>query len=111
WLSYDSRTARPGPLFFAVARDPDRNRANIADALNRGVRAVVVRGAEVEAARAAATLVTSGRPRLLLGAAASRFLHAPSERIDLIGGTGASGKKTTPPLLASILLGARRPAP
>ncbi len=40
-LSYDSRQTRPGHLYFSTARDPNRNRANIDDALNRGARAVV----------------------------------------------------------------------
>ena len=53
-------------------------------------------------ARPAVDLVESARPRLLMGAAASRFFGAPSERVDLIGITGTSGKTTTAYLLASI---------
>jgi UDP-N-acetylmuramoyl-L-alanyl-D-glutamate--2,6-diaminopimelate ligase len=52
----------------------------------------------------------SARRRLLLGAAASRFFNAPSERVDLIGITGTSGKTTTSYLLASILEAAGMPA-
>ena len=101
-LSYDSRRAAPGHLFFSMARDPVRNRANIEDALNRGARAVVVRSGEGRTARPAATIVESERPRLLMGAAASRFFGAPSSRIDLVGITGTSGKTTTSYLLRSI---------
>jgi UDP-N-acetylmuramoyl-L-alanyl-D-glutamate--2,6-diaminopimelate ligase len=109
-LSYDSRQARPGHLYFSTAREATRNRANIDDALNRGARAVVVGGWDGGTARPAATLVVSERPRLLMGAAASRFFRAPSERVDLIGITGTSGKTTTSYILASIFEAAGLPA-
>ncbi len=109
-LSYDSRQTRPGHLYFSTARDATRNRANIDDALNRGARAVVVGGWDGGTARPAATLVVSERPRLLMGAAASRFFGAPSERVDLIGITGTSGKTTTSYILASIFEAAGMPA-
>ena len=108
-LSYDSRQTRPGHLYFSTARDPNRNRANIDDALNRGARAVVVAGWDGGLARPAVTLVESERPRLLMGAAASRFFAAPSERVDLIGITGTSGKTTTSYILASIFEAAGMP--
>ena len=41
-ISYDSREVKPGHLFFSLARDAARKRANIDDALNRGARAVAV---------------------------------------------------------------------
>ncbi len=109
-LSYDSRQTRPGHLYFSTARDPNQNRANIDDALNRGASAVVVAGWDGGMARPAVTLVESERPRLLMGAAASRFFGAPSERVDLIGITGTSGKTTTSYLLASIFEAAGMPA-
>jgi len=109
-LAYDSRRIEPGYLFFATARDPEQNRANIEAALNRGARAVVVRGWDGAAARPAVTWIECERPRLLMAAAASRFYHAPSERLDLIGITGTSGKTTTAYLLASIFENAGAPA-
>lgn len=108
-LSYDSRRSAPGDLFFSLARDPQAKRAHIDDALNRGVRAVVVRGGDGGTARAAATIVQSERPRRLMGAAASRFFKAPSERVDVVGITGTSGKTTTTYLLQSIFEAAGRP--
>ncbi|HSU90074.1 MAG TPA: Mur ligase family protein, partial [Sporolactobacillaceae bacterium] len=102
-LSYDSRESKRGHLFFSMARDAEKNRANVSDALSRGARAVVVRGwDDVELARPAVTWVGSERPRLLMGAVASRFYSAPSERVDLIGITGTSGKTTTSYILGSI---------
>jgi UDP-N-acetylmuramoyl-L-alanyl-D-glutamate--2,6-diaminopimelate ligase len=108
-LSCDSRQTRPGHLYFSTARDAERNRANIDDALNRGARAVVVGGWDGGTARPAATVVESERPRLLMGAAASRFFKAPSERVDLIGITGTSGKTTTSYIVASIFEAAGMP--
>jgi UDP-N-acetylmuramoyl-L-alanyl-D-glutamate--2,6-diaminopimelate ligase len=102
-LSYDSRTARPGDLFFSTARDDGQNRANLEDAFKRGARAAVVRGWDGDAARSAFTLVQCDQPRIAMGRAASRFFGAPSRRVDLIGVTGTSGKTTTTYLLASIL--------
>jgi UDP-N-acetylmuramoyl-L-alanyl-D-glutamate--2,6-diaminopimelate ligase len=102
-LSYDSRTVKPGHLFFSTAREAAQNRANVEDAYKRGARAVVVRGWDGEAARPAFTLIECDRPRVAMGVAASRFFGAPSRRLDLIGVTGTSGKTTTTYLLASIL--------
>jgi UDP-N-acetylmuramoyl-L-alanyl-D-glutamate--2,6-diaminopimelate ligase len=102
-LSYDSRTAKPGNLFFSTARDAAQNRANLDDAYKRGARAAVVRGWDGEAARPAFTLIECDRPRVAMGILASRFFGAPSRRLDLIGVTGTSGKTTTTYLLASIL--------
>ena len=109
-LSYDSRAVAAGHLFFSLARDPERRRTNVNDALNRGARAIVVGGGGAEDARPAVSVVESARPRLLMGAAASRFFGAPSERLDLIGITGTSGKTTSAYLLASILEAAGHPA-
>ncbi|HTY54339.1 MAG TPA: UDP-N-acetylmuramoyl-L-alanyl-D-glutamate--2,6-diaminopimelate ligase [Candidatus Binataceae bacterium] len=100
-LSYDSRRVNAGDLFFSLARDAQQNRAHLQEALGRGARAVVVekwRGNE----RPAATLIEAPRPRRLMAAVAERFYNAPSERLDLIGITGTSGKTTTTYLLAEI---------
>jgi UDP-N-acetylmuramoyl-L-alanyl-D-glutamate--2,6-diaminopimelate ligase len=109
-VSYDSRKAGPGHLFFAMARDPQRNRANIEDALNRGARAVVVRSGGGGTARPAVSLVTCGEPRRVMAAVAARFFGHPSDSVDLIGITGTSGKTTTSYLLASIFEAAGFPA-
>jgi UDP-N-acetylmuramoyl-L-alanyl-D-glutamate--2,6-diaminopimelate ligase len=101
-LSYDSRTARPGDLFFSTARDEQQSRANLEDAFKRGARAAVVRGWDGQAARPTFTLIECVQPRVAMGLAASRFFDAPSHRLDLIGVTGTSGKTTTTYLLASI---------
>lgn len=109
-LSYDSRRVRPGDLFFSLARDPRQARANLEDALGRGARAVVVKAGDGGEARPAAAVVRCGRPRRLMGAAASRFFNAPSRRLELVGVSGTSGKTTTTYLLASIFEAAGAPA-
>jgi UDP-N-acetylmuramoyl-L-alanyl-D-glutamate--2,6-diaminopimelate ligase len=109
-VSYDSRKAGPGHLFFAMARDPERNRANIEDALNRGARAVVVRSGGGGTARPAVSLIDCGEPRRLMAAVAARFYGCPSDTLDLVGITGTSGKTTTSYLLASIFEAAGFPA-
>ena len=76
-ISYDSRETRPGHLFFSMARDAVRNRANIDDALNRGARAVVVDGGGRkwgDDARLAVSMVDAERPRLLMGAGRLRMI-------------------------------------
>jgi UDP-N-acetylmuramoyl-L-alanyl-D-glutamate--2,6-diaminopimelate ligase len=109
-LSYDSRRVRPGDLFFSMARDREQSRANVDDALSRGARVVVMKGGDGAAARPAATVVESERPRRLMGVAASRFYDAPSRRLELIGVTGTSGKTTTTYLLGSIFEAAGAPS-
>ncbi|MGH7932944.1 MAG: UDP-N-acetylmuramoyl-L-alanyl-D-glutamate--2,6-diaminopimelate ligase [Candidatus Binataceae bacterium] len=108
-LSYDSRKAKPGDLFFSTARDAAANCANSDDALNHGARAIVMRGWDGAAARPAVTVIECERPRALMGMAAARFFNAPSRRLDLIGVTGTSGKTTTTYLLASIFAAAGMP--
>ena len=108
-LSYDSRQARPGDCYFSLARDVERSQANVNDALSRGARAMVVRGWSGVETRPA-NLLECERPRRVMGAAAARFYAAPSERLDLVGVTGTSGKTTTTYLLASIFEAAGEPA-
>ncbi len=108
-LSYDSRRVNAGDGFFSLARDAQQNRAYLREALGRGARAVVVErwcGNE----RPAATLIEAEKPRRLMAAIAERFYHAPSERLDLIGVTGTSGKTTTTCLLGAIFEAAGEPA-
>jgi UDP-N-acetylmuramoyl-L-alanyl-D-glutamate--2,6-diaminopimelate ligase len=109
-LCYDSRQAKPGYVFFSTARDKVRGRANIEDAFKRGARVVVADEVEDAATRPALTFVECERPRLLMGAVASRFYDAPSRRLELVGVTGTAGKTTTTYILASIFEAAGLPA-
>jgi len=100
-LSYDSRTTRPGDLFFAVQGTFDDGNAYIAEAIERGAVAVVS-GRDVE--------LPPGVPLLLVrderhakGALASRFWGHPSRRLKCVGVTGTNGKTTTGHMVRSIL--------
>jgi UDP-N-acetylmuramoyl-L-alanyl-D-glutamate--2,6-diaminopimelate ligase len=108
-LAYDSRLVEPGMMFFATARDPQARRIHMQQALERGARALVARSWEDVGARPSTALITCQNPRALMAVAASRFYHAPSERLDLIGITGTSGKTTTTTLLAAIFEAAGTP--
>jgi UDP-N-acetylmuramoyl-L-alanyl-D-glutamate--2,6-diaminopimelate ligase len=105
-LSYDSRQAKAGDLFFSLAREPKRSRLHVEEALNRGARAAVMMGWVETKTRPATTVIECERPRAMMASVASRFFGAPSERLDLIGVTGTSGKTTTTYLLASIFAAA-----
>jgi UDP-N-acetylmuramoyl-L-alanyl-D-glutamate--2,6-diaminopimelate ligase len=100
-IAYDSRRVQPGNIFFALARDPEQNQSNINEALSRGARAVVVRKWSGPS-RPAATLIECAQPRHLMAVAAARFFQSPSQRLELVGITGTSGKTTSSYLLASI---------
>src|SRR5579871_1902452 len=100
-VCYDSRRVQPGDIFFAMAKDPDRNQTHIDEALSRGARAVVMRRWS-GASRPAATLIECEQPRHLMALAAARFFDWPSRKLELIGITGTSGKTTSSYLLASI---------
>ncbi len=109
-LAYDSRQVNPGDLFFSTARDTGSARKYSDHALNRGARALVMRGWDGETARSAATILECEQPRRLMGVVASRFFGAPSRKLELIGITGTSGKTTTAYLLKSIFESAGRKA-
>ncbi|MGH7843140.1 MAG: UDP-N-acetylmuramoyl-L-alanyl-D-glutamate--2,6-diaminopimelate ligase [Candidatus Binataceae bacterium] len=109
-VAYDSRRVNAGDLFFATAHELAAAQSHSREALNRGARAVVVRGWDAAAARSAATIIECARPRQLMGVAASRFFGAPSRDLELIGVTGTSGKTTTTYLLKAIFEAAGRRA-
>jgi UDP-N-acetylmuramoyl-L-alanyl-D-glutamate--2,6-diaminopimelate ligase len=100
-LSYDSRRAGEGDLFFALARDRRQALEYSQQALRRGARALVWERGGV-GARPAATLVECAGVRRLMASVAARFFNWPSRDLDLIGVTGTSGKTTTTYLLAAI---------
>lgn len=107
-LAYDSRTVRPGALFFALPGGKTDGARFIDDALHRGACAVVVPTGVSNQEQTLtfpleqATLITSPAPRLLLGLMADRFYQSPSARLTLVGVTGTSGKTTTTYVLEAI---------
>jgi UDP-N-acetylmuramoyl-L-alanyl-D-glutamate--2,6-diaminopimelate ligase len=109
-LSCDSRTAGPGCLFFALAKEAKQRQLHVQQALSRGARAVVVGASWEECVRPATTIIECDQPRLAMARVASRFYNAPSKRLDLVGITGTSGKTTTAYLAAAIFEAEGAPA-
>jgi len=100
-IGYDSRSAAPGQLFFALPGLRNDGAQFVADALSRGVAAVVT--------AATVTVATGGRPhvravdpRLTLAQVACRFHGAPSRRMRVVAVTGTNGKTTTTFMLEAI---------
>ncbi len=106
-VAADSRQVRPGDLFFALPGLHTDGRRHVAQALERGARAVVTSG-EVDAGRAPVVRVAA--PHRLLGRAAAVLAGDPSAALALVGVTGTNGKTTTTYLLEEIWrAGGRRP--
>lgn len=100
----DSRQARPGSLFVAVAGVSVDGHRFIPDAIQRGAIAIV-------GERSRATLdLPDGTPyiqvessRLALAHLAAAFHGNPARRMHMIGVTGTDGKTTTTNLIYQIL--------
>jgi UDP-N-acetylmuramoyl-L-alanyl-D-glutamate--2,6-diaminopimelate ligase len=98
-LSYDSRQAKPGDLFFCVPGAKADGRLYLPDAIARGAVAAVVES-EDGGLPVPALLVPS--VRAAMPAIAARFYDYPSRRLKLVGVTGTNGKTTTTYLIESL---------
>jgi len=99
-VAYDSRTVRPGAVFFALRGHHLDGASYARQAADRGALAIVAesaRPADVEV-----PWVTVANARLVLAAAASTFFDHPSHDLLVAGVTGTNGKTTCAYLLASI---------
>ena len=103
-ISYDSRRAARGDLFFCVKGAVTDGHLHAPDAVAAGAAALVV---ERPLAADIPQLVVSDARRALARAAAE-FLGRPAEALALLGVTGTNGKTTTAFLLESILRAAGR---
>ena len=96
--SVDSRTLRPGDLYFALRGPNHDGHAYVADVLKKGAVAVVVDrdvdGAALAALRVADSLVALQK----LAASARREWGG-----DVVGVTGSAGKTTTKDVIAEML--------
>ena len=100
-LTYDSRQAGPGRLFFAVAGEKVDGHDFIEEAVRRGAAAVVFSRRELSPKAPAAIQVKNVRRTMALWA--GEFFSRPSERLTLVGVTGTNGKTTLSYLVESIL--------
>ncbi|MFA9461422.1 UDP-N-acetylmuramoyl-L-alanyl-D-glutamate--2,6-diaminopimelate ligase [Thiohalorhabdus methylotrophus] len=100
-VTADSRSVRPGSLFFALRGTVADGHDYIADALSAGAVGVVAeRPVETPPE---APVVFHPEARRLLGEAAARLQDHPSRDMAVIGVTGTNGKTTLTWLLAALL--------
>lgn len=103
-LAYDSRAARPGALFVALAGSKADGHDYIAQACERGAAAILIHK-DIQVPPGVAVLrVPDTRPAML--AITPYFHDHPSRRFRLIGVTGTNGKTTTTHLIRAILAAA-----
>jgi len=100
-LTYDSRNASAGTVFFAVPGEKVDGHEYIGEAVKRGAAAVVV--SRPGSWPPAPATVRVKNVRSAMGLWAARFYHWPSRNIRLIGVTGTNGKTTLTYLVESIL--------
>ncbi|MBQ4279503.1 MAG: UDP-N-acetylmuramoyl-L-alanyl-D-glutamate--2,6-diaminopimelate ligase [Rikenellaceae bacterium] len=97
-IGFDSRTACPGQLYFAIPGTRSDGHAYIPDAIARGVVAVVCEHLP-GAPDPAVTYIEVADSNVALGRIAANFYGNPSRKLRLVGVTGTNGKTTTATLL------------
>ncbi|MEW6742993.1 MAG: UDP-N-acetylmuramoyl-L-alanyl-D-glutamate--2,6-diaminopimelate ligase [Planctomycetota bacterium] len=100
-LSCDTRTLRPGALFFAVPGYAEDGLAYAAQAVERGAVGIVAER-EMPTPLGAPVLIVPD-VRIAKARAAAAFYDHPSRALDVIGVTGTNGKTSTTFMLRSIL--------
>ncbi len=97
-LTFDSRAAADGSLFFALKGTAIDGHGYIPAAVAGGASAVVCEQMPVEIKEGVAYVVV-GDSHKAMGQAASAFYGHPSRKLRLVGVTGTNGKTTTATLL------------
>ena len=107
-IHYDSRTVKPGGLFFALKGATVDGHAFIPAAVANGAVAVVVE--DGPAGPDGIALITTADSRGAMARAAAVFYGDATATLPLIGITGTNGKTTTTYLVEGILNAAGLPA-
>jgi len=107
-LHYDSRSVRPGGLFFALRGGAADGHRFIEAAVNAGAAAVVVEDAGVVPVGVPYLQVADARQAM--AAMADLFYGRPTAGIPVVGITGTNGKTTTTYLIEGVLAQAGIPA-
>ena len=97
----DSRSARPGDLFFALAGERFDAHDFLSEVMSKGVAAVVVERAKAPSSANACAVIAVENPRAALGRLAARYRLDFALPIVAVG--GSNGKTTTKELIAAVL--------
>ncbi|HLL27115.1 MAG TPA: UDP-N-acetylmuramoyl-L-alanyl-D-glutamate--2,6-diaminopimelate ligase [Xanthobacteraceae bacterium] len=99
-LSADSRTVKPGDIFFALAGSKEDGRKFLADAVRRGAVALVAEGARPGDLAANIPYIKVSDARLKLARAAARFY--PRQPATIVAVTGTNGKTSVASFVRQI---------
>jgi UDP-N-acetylmuramoyl-L-alanyl-D-glutamate--2,6-diaminopimelate ligase len=99
-LAYDSRSVRPGSVFFAIQGEKADGHQFISAAIERGSVAIV--SERPAAPELASRWVRVEKIRPALAAASRNFYGHPDSQLRIVGITGTNGKTTTAFLMDSI---------
>ncbi|VVM05768.1 UDP-N-acetylmuramoyl-L-alanyl-D-glutamate--2, 6-diaminopimelate ligase [Methylacidimicrobium cyclopophantes] len=102
-LCYDSRSAKPGDLFFAWQGVRVDGHRFLSEAVGKGVVAIVGERGREAASPLRVPYVRVANAREALALMADRFYRHPSGSMELVGITGTNGKTTTAFLVHHIL--------
>jgi len=109
-IAIDSRSVRPGDLFFALRGSRVDGTRFAAEAAARGAAAVVADSPAPAALPGEAPWVWVGEARLAMGLVARAWWSRPDESLTLVGVTGTKGKTTVVYLVEAIARAAGRAA-
>jgi UDP-N-acetylmuramoyl-L-alanyl-D-glutamate--2,6-diaminopimelate ligase len=101
-LSLDSRTTKPGDLFFAVPGELTDGRAFINEALQKGAVCVLTTD-RLMPMKAKVPVVPFADLKNALGHIAARFFDEPARKLAVIGITGTNGKTSCSHFIAETL--------
>jgi len=108
-ITFDSRKAKDGTLFFAVRGTQVDGHDYIGKAVENGAAAVVCESLPKDVAENV-TYIQVENSAHALGVAASNFFGNPSEKLHLVGVTGTNGKTTIATLLYRLFTDAGHPS-
>ena len=103
-ITFDSRKADKGTLFFAVKGTQVDGHDYIDKAIEKGASAVVCEKMPRKTVDNV-TYIKVDNSAYVLGVGASNFFGNPSEKLRLVGVTGTNGKTTVSNMLCDLLIG------
>ncbi len=99
-LSFDSRSVRPGALFFAIVGEHTDGHRYVSEAIARGASAVIVER-QIDLPPHVASVVVPDSAAAL-SKIADTFYRSPSRNLVIAGITGTNGKTTVTHMIAAI---------